>query len=74
MWNAVKALKDKGIKIRFITDVTKENISFCKSLMTISELRHLEGVKGNFGIVDTLHYGGAPRVEGSQPPSPWIHS
>jgi two-component system, OmpR family, sensor histidine kinase VicK len=74
MWNAVKALKDKGIKIRFITDVTKENISFCKSLMTISELRHLEGVKGNFGIVDSLHYGGAPRVEENQPPSPWIHS
>ena len=28
-------------------------------MMTISELRHLEGVKGNFGIVDSLHYGGA---------------
>jgi two-component system sensor histidine kinase VicK len=74
MWDAVQALKDKGIKIRFITDITKENISFCKSLMAISELRHLEGVKGNFGIVDSLHYGAAPRVEENRPPSPWIHS
>ena len=70
LWDAVVEVKKKGVKIRFITEITKDNLSSCKTMMTISELRHLEGVKGNFGIVDSLHYGGAAEA----PPSPWIHS
>jgi two-component system, OmpR family, sensor histidine kinase VicK len=70
LWDAVIEVKRKGVKIRFITEITKDNLSSCKTMMTISELRHLEGVKGNFGIVDSLHYGGAAEA----PPSPWIHS
>ena len=70
LWDAVVEVKKKGVKIRFITEITNDNLSSCKTMMTISELRHLEGVKGNFGIVDSLHYGGASAA----PPSPWIHS
>ena len=45
--NYVKA-KNRGAKIRFITEITKDNIQYCKNLGEIvSELRHLDGVKGS---------------------------
>jgi two-component system, OmpR family, sensor histidine kinase VicK len=28
--------------------ITKDNISYCRNLMKIVELRHLDGLKGNF--------------------------
>jgi two-component system, OmpR family, sensor histidine kinase VicK len=40
----------KGGKIRFITEITKENIGYVKELMKIQETRHLDGVKGNFSV------------------------
>ena len=43
-------LKKRNVKSRFVTDITKDNIKYCKELMQISELRHLDGVKGNFAI------------------------
>jgi hypothetical protein len=45
-------LKNKNIKLRLIKEVTKDNIARCKELLKITELRHLDGIKGNFGIVD----------------------
>jgi hypothetical protein len=39
--------------LRFITEITNENISYTKDLMEIVELRHLDGVKGNFGVSDS---------------------
>ena len=32
--------------IRFITEITKENLSSCKEIMKLVELRHIEGIKG----------------------------
>jgi two-component system, OmpR family, sensor histidine kinase VicK len=43
-------LKKRNVKSRFVTDITKDNINYCKELMQISELRHLDGLKGNFAI------------------------
>jgi two-component system sensor histidine kinase VicK len=74
MWEGVLKLKNIGVKIRFITEVTNENISYCKRIMEIAELRHLDGVKGNFGIVDGIHYGGIAKVQEKLPLSQWIHS
>jgi two-component system, OmpR family, sensor histidine kinase VicK len=54
--NAVLDLINRGIKIRLITDVTKENIEYCKELLKVSEIRHIEGIKGNFGIIDEVEY------------------
>ena len=43
--------KDRGIYLRYITEITKENLSYCKELMRIvDELRHLDGIKGNFMV------------------------
>ena len=38
------------IKFRFITEITKDNLQFCKEVAETVEVRHLEGIKGNFGI------------------------
>ena len=45
--------KTRGTRLRFITEITKDNISYCKQIMENVELRHLDGVKGNFGVSDT---------------------
>jgi hypothetical protein len=31
-------------------EITKDNLPYCKELMKIDELRHLQGIKGNFAI------------------------
>jgi two-component system sensor histidine kinase VicK len=52
--NAYKELLKGGTKVRFITEITEENIGYCKELMKIvHELRHLEGIKGNFGVSES---------------------
>ena len=45
--------KTRDTRSRFITEITKENISYAKEFMKIVELRHLDGVRGNFGVSDT---------------------
>src|SRR5918995_1085874 len=46
--------KDRGVKFRYITDITKDNISYCKQIIKEfdAEMRHLDEVKGNFEISD----------------------
>jgi two-component system, OmpR family, sensor histidine kinase VicK len=41
--------RNRGVKLRYLTEITDANISYCKELMSIvSEVRHLDGIKGNF--------------------------
>ena len=41
----------KEIRKRFLTDINAENIPFCKELINLSgEVRHLTGIKTNFGV------------------------
>ena len=43
--------RNRGVKLRYLTEITDANISFCKELMSIvDEVRHLDGIKGNFMI------------------------
>jgi hypothetical protein len=42
-------MKKRRIKIKFIIEITSDNIQCCKELMNIAEIRHLDEVKGNFG-------------------------
>jgi two-component system, OmpR family, sensor histidine kinase VicK len=47
----------RGIKSRVITEVTKDNIHYCRELIKLSiELRHLDDIKGNFSISDGVMY------------------
>jgi two-component system sensor histidine kinase VicK len=46
--------KKRGVKIRFITEITKDNIQYCKELMKfVEELRHMDGVMGNMAVSET---------------------
>jgi two-component system, OmpR family, sensor histidine kinase VicK len=53
---ATYAAHKKGVKIRYIFEFTSENLRYCKELMNIAEVRHLDGNKGNFGISDETEY------------------
>ena len=46
-------LKNEGVRLRHITEIRKDNISYCKQVMKIAELRHLDGVKGKIEVGDT---------------------
>ena len=35
-------MKNRGVKLRFISEITKDNLSYCKELMKIGEVRHLD--------------------------------
>ncbi|HZD35666.1 MAG TPA: hypothetical protein VE130_10710 [Nitrososphaeraceae archaeon] len=70
IWLELLKLEKRGIKIRFLTDITKENVSACKKFMTLktSELRHLAGVKGNYAIADKMEYFENTISEGDEQP------
>jgi len=45
---ALSEAKRRGVKLRCVIEITKENIVYCKELMRRVELRHLDGLKGTF--------------------------
>ena len=48
------AAKRRGAKIRFITEITKDNIHYCKELMNIvTEFRHLDGLIGGIAVSES---------------------
>jgi two-component system, OmpR family, sensor histidine kinase VicK len=55
--NAIIDIKNRGIKTRLITEITTDNLPYCKELIKLTtEVRHLEDVKGNFTISDSSIY------------------
>jgi two-component system sensor histidine kinase VicK len=75
-WNHMKEITSikKGVRFRFITEITKDNLPYCKELAKILELRHLDGIKGNLGIIDGREYRAAPSVKPGEPPNVLIRS
>ena len=46
--------KNRGVHLRYLTEITKENLSYCKELIKIVyELRHLDGIKGNYMVSES---------------------
>src|SRR5437867_3215501 len=56
IWRKFIECYKRGVKIRFITEITVKNIFYCRRIMQVAELRHLDDVKGNFGIGDGRLY------------------
>ncbi len=52
------AAKKRGVKIRYITEITKGNLEYCMEVMNFAELRHLDGIKGNFAVSDSEYVSG----------------
>ena len=51
---ALTAASKRGVKLRHITEITKENLHTCEELIQIGvELRHLSGIIGGFAVNDT---------------------
>ncbi|MDE1842759.1 MAG: HAMP domain-containing histidine kinase [Thaumarchaeota archaeon] len=49
-----KKIKEKGVRTRYITEITKENVSQAKVLLDITDsLRHLEGPFGGMAVSDS---------------------
>lgn len=74
LWNEFLELKKKGIKLRLITEITKDNIGYSKEIVKVFETRHLDEVKGNFGIADGREYGGGASITKGAPPIEFIRS
>lgn len=67
--NALGGLKKRGLRMRYITEITNSNIPYCKELANLVELRHFDGLKGNFGIMDGKEYLATANLqEGKSPP------
>lgn len=65
--------KRRGVKIRFITEITSENLQYVKELMNYAEVRHMEAVKGNMAVSET-EYVAIATLEGAKPISQTIYS
>jgi hypothetical protein len=67
--------KKRGIYLRYITEITKGNLSYCKELMTmVNELRHLDGIKGNMYLSETGYLAPATFHERGKPAAQIIYS
>lgn len=53
---ASSLVKDKGIRIRIITEVKEDNLEPVKQISNLFEVRYLPGITGNFGILDRKQY------------------
>ncbi|MFL6407833.1 MAG: hypothetical protein ACJ71F_12265, partial [Nitrososphaeraceae archaeon] len=67
--------KRRGVKLRYITEITEDNVGYCKELVKIvDELRHIEGIKGNFYISETEYIAPATFHARGKPASQIIYS
>ena len=73
---AFSDLKKKNVKIRFVTDVSSDNIIYCKQLIREfnADIRHLANTKGNFGISDNKEYVATAVLYKNKPVTELIYS
>src|SRR5215210_6892863 len=65
--------KKRGIRIRFITEITSQNLRHVKELMEYAEVRHMDTVKGNMAVSET-EYVATATLEGAKPITQTIYS
>ena len=59
IWENNLKVDKRGIKIRFLTEIREENLQYCKKMLEEIkhiEMRHMDGVKGNFVLHDDREY------------------
>jgi signal transduction histidine kinase len=72
---AFEDAKRRGVKLMYVTEITKDNLTYCKQLMKMTdELRHLDGIKGNFYISESGYLAPATLHEKGKPASQIIYS
>jgi two-component system, OmpR family, sensor histidine kinase VicK len=69
---AFLSAKRRGVRLRYVTEITEDNVIYCKELLKmVDELRHIEGIKGNFYLSETEYIAPASFHEKGKPAS-WI--
>src|SRR5919112_694987 len=63
----------RGARIRFITEITSQNLEYVKELMNYAEVRHMDTVKGNMAVSETEFIATA-KLEGAKPITQTIYS
>ncbi len=64
--------RTRGVRLRYVTEVTEDNVAYCKELIKIvDDLRHINGIKGNFYLSETEYIAPATFHEKGKPAS-WI--
>jgi signal transduction histidine kinase len=62
--DAYEDMKSRGVKIRWVTDITKDNLTHCKDLMQYAEVRHIGCLNGNFRVSETEYIAATTTKEG----------
>jgi hypothetical protein len=63
----IAAFKKRGVKLRYVLEITRDNLEYCKEMLEFSEIRHLEGMKGNFEVADEKEYVAVATLRKAQP-------
>jgi two-component system, OmpR family, sensor histidine kinase VicK len=66
--------KKRGVEFRYVTEITNHNLSYCKEMIEFADLRHLNGVRGNFEISDSREYVATATLQEEKPVSQLIYS
>src|ERR671918_2215758 len=62
--DAYEDMKSRETKIRWVTDITKDNLTHCKDLMQYAEVRHISSLNGNFRMSETEYIEATTTKEG----------
>ncbi len=72
--NGYNDIRRRGGKIRAFTEITKDNVAYCKELLKlVDDLRHLDGVKGGIAVSET-EYMATTILEEAKPLTQVIYS
>jgi two-component system, OmpR family, sensor histidine kinase VicK len=64
--HAYYSMRARGVNIRIITEINLENVVEASEVMKFADIRHIDGIVGNFGIADRKeYYVGSPDIEDS---------
>lgn len=44
---------ERDVKIRCLTEISADNRAYCKEPMNITEVRHLDGIKGGMAVSES---------------------
>ena len=62
--DAYEGMKSRGVKIRWVTDITKDNLTHCKDLMQYADVRHISYLNENFRVSETEYIAATTTKEG----------
>jgi signal transduction histidine kinase len=62
--DAYEDMKSRETKIRWVTDITKDNLIYCKDLMQYAEVRHISRFNENFRVSEREYIAASTTKEG----------